>query len=123
MKTCMISMPGSCSFDAPVLAVLERCQGAYTCFLIARLLQHSPGQGPSCPRHSQSTDRHWWRASLSGWLGGLRGSSVKGNSQWNAMATDILVLTLKSYLMLNSSVQFYLWLYTSDVNAAASKMT
>lgn len=82
-----------------------------------------PTQGPSCPAHSWSVDRHQWRASLSGWRVGLRGSGIKGSSQWNVVATETLFLTLKSYLMLSSSVHLCLQVCTSGINAAVSKMS
>lgn len=36
-------MPGSWSFDAPELAVLEQCRGVCTHFPMAQLPQRSPG--------------------------------------------------------------------------------
>lgn len=48
----------------------------------------------------------------------LRGSGVQGNSQWEAMAIDMLFSTLKSYLMFNPSVHLSLRVCTSGINAA-----
>lgn len=103
----MISRPGSRLFDAPELAVPERCQGVCTHFLMHG--SSSAARAGSILPHAQLDRGEALVESILQWIAGrFRGSGIKG---WNAAAINMLYLTLKIYLILNSSTRLYLCLW------------